>query len=98
VIESGTLLPMILTLLAGMAALVFTTVQPASTEASQPAEAAKEEAKAEQGFKVLVFSKTAGFRHDSIPEGIEAIRKLGEKHGFSVEATEGFGVFHGRAA
>ncbi len=28
-------------------------------------------------FKVLVFSKTAGFRHDSIPAGIAAIQQLG---------------------
>jgi type 1 glutamine amidotransferase len=37
---------------------------------------------------VLVFSKTAGFRHDSIPAGIDAIRSLGKQHGFHVEATE----------
>ena len=29
------------------------------------------------GTRVLVFSKTAGFRHDSIPEGIAAVRELG---------------------
>ena len=37
---------------------------------------------------VLVFSKTNGYRHASIPAGIEAIRALGEAHGFQVEATE----------
>lgn len=41
-----------------------------------------------RSFDVLIFSKTAGFRHDSIPDGIEAIRRLGEEHGFTVEATE----------
>jgi type 1 glutamine amidotransferase len=44
-------------------------------------------------FRVLVFSKTAGFRHDSIPAGIEAIRQLGGKAGFSVAATEDASVF-----
>ncbi|MEX0646580.1 MAG: ThuA domain-containing protein [Balneolaceae bacterium] len=39
-------------------------------------------------FSVLVFSKTAGFRHDSIEDGIEAVQKLGEEHNFSVTATE----------
>lgn len=39
-------------------------------------------------FKVLVFSKTAGFRHDSIAPGIEAIKKLGGEHNLSVDATE----------
>jgi cytochrome c len=39
-------------------------------------------------FAVLVFSKTAEFRHDSIPDGIAAIRALGAGHGFAVDATE----------
>jgi cytochrome c len=39
-------------------------------------------------FAVLVFSKTAGFRHDSIPQGIAAIRTLGAEHGFAVDSTE----------
>nr|WP_063818085.1 ThuA domain-containing protein [Herbidospora sakaeratensis] len=38
--------------------------------------------------KVLVFSKTAGFRHDSIPAGITAIQQLGAANGFTVTATE----------
>jgi cytochrome c len=42
---------------------------------------------------VLVFSKTAGFRHDSIPAGIAAIQALGEQNGFAVEATEDAGAF-----
>jgi type 1 glutamine amidotransferase len=37
---------------------------------------------------VLVFSKTTGFRHDSIPLAIAAIQKLGKDHGFQVDATE----------
>jgi cytochrome c len=39
-------------------------------------------------FAVLVFSKTTGFRHDSIPHGIAAIKALGTDHGFSVDSTE----------
>src|SRR6516165_5021920 len=39
-------------------------------------------------FAVLVFSKTTGFRHDSIPDGIAAIRALGAEHGFKVDDTE----------
>lgn len=38
--------------------------------------------------RILVFSKTTVYRHESIPSGIEAIRKLGEKHGFVVDTTE----------
>jgi type 1 glutamine amidotransferase len=37
---------------------------------------------------VLVFSKTTGFRHDSIPLGIAAIEALGAEHGFAVDSTE----------
>lgn len=42
---------------------------------------------------VLVFSKTEGFRHDSIEPGIEAIKKMGQEKGFSVAATEDAGLF-----
>ncbi|MGH3875623.1 MAG: ThuA domain-containing protein [Actinophytocola sp.] len=42
---------------------------------------------------VLVFSKTAGFRHDSIPTGIAAIQELGAANGFAVEATEDAAAF-----
>ncbi|MCB0585752.1 MAG: ThuA domain-containing protein, partial [Phaeodactylibacter sp.] len=47
----------------------------------------------EKFLRVLVFSKTEGYRHASIEPGIEAIRNLGEKHGFTVEATEDAEVF-----
>ncbi|MEO5904715.1 MAG: ThuA domain-containing protein [Gemmatimonadaceae bacterium] len=43
--------------------------------------------------RVLVFSKTAGFRHSSIEIGIATIRKLGQENGFSVDATEDAGAF-----
>ncbi|PJJ62421.1 ThuA domain-containing protein [Compostimonas suwonensis] len=39
-------------------------------------------------FKALVFSKTAGFRHGSIPAGISAIQQLGEENNFEVDVTE----------
>jgi type 1 glutamine amidotransferase len=40
--------------------------------------------------RVLVFSKTAGYRHNSIPDGIAAIRAVS---GFAVDATEDAGAF-----
>ncbi|WP_328355905.1 ThuA domain-containing protein [Streptomyces sp. NBC_00445] len=43
---------------------------------------------ADTPYDVLVFSKTAGFRHDSIPAGIQAIRDLGAANSFTVTATE----------
>ena len=45
-------------------------------------------------FKVLVFTKTTGFRHDSIPNAIEAINKLGIENNFAVDATEDANVFN----
>ncbi|WP_182888179.1 ThuA domain-containing protein, partial [Microbispora sp. H10885] len=44
-------------------------------------------------FKVLVFSKTTGFRHDSIPEGIAAVQKLGQENNFAVDTTEDSAAF-----
>src|SRR3954453_9360189 len=38
--------------------------------------------------KVLVFSKTAAFRHDSIPQGLAMVEALGAANRFSVDATE----------
>ncbi|MFT4016783.1 MAG: ThuA domain-containing protein [Agriterribacter sp.] len=37
--------------------------------------------------KVLVFSKTAGYHHESIAKGIPAIEKLGKENGFDVDTT-----------
>lgn len=43
--------------------------------------------------RILVFSKTAGFRHSSIEPGIAALRSLGAANGFNVDATEEAGQF-----
>jgi type 1 glutamine amidotransferase len=43
--------------------------------------------------KLLVFSKTTGFRHDSIPACVEAIRTLGQANKFDIDATEDSSVF-----
>src|SRR5262249_41431609 len=48
---------------------------------------------AQSQARILVFSKTTGFRHDSIPDGIAAIRQLGQQNGFDVDATEDAGAF-----
>jgi uncharacterized protein len=39
-------------------------------------------------LNVLVFSKTAGYRHTSIPSGIKAITTLAQQKGWAVTATE----------
>ncbi|WP_432830091.1 ThuA domain-containing protein [Dactylosporangium sp. CA-092794] len=48
---------------------------------------------ADAPYKVLVFSKTAGFRHSSIPNGIAAIQSLGAANSFTVTATEDAAAF-----
>ncbi|OLF06103.1 hypothetical protein BLA60_32690 [Actinophytocola xinjiangensis] len=58
-----------------------------------PSQFAAASAAPRAAFSVLVFSKTAGFRHDSIPTGIAAIRQLGAQNDFTVEATEDAGAF-----
>ncbi|MEV4344533.1 ThuA domain-containing protein [Actinoplanes sp. NPDC049596] len=48
---------------------------------------------ADAPYDVLVFSKTAAFRHDAIPAGIQLIRDLGAANSFTVTATEDAGQF-----
>ena len=38
--------------------------------------------------RILVFYKTSGFYHESIPAGIRAIQQLGANHGFVVDTTK----------
>jgi type 1 glutamine amidotransferase len=55
---------------------------------SSPSVPASSSAAASPAFSILVFSKTAGFRHDSIPAGIAAVQALGRQVGFAVDASE----------
>ncbi|MFG1918693.1 ThuA domain-containing protein [Micromonospora sp. NPDC048898] len=68
------------------AALAALAVIACTTPAS-PASAA------DAPYDVLVFSKTAGFRHDAIPVGIQTIRDLGAANNFTVTATEDAATF-----
>jgi len=42
---------------------------------------------------ILVFFKTGGYYHESIPTGVKAIQELGEKNGFSVDTTTNANMF-----
>ncbi|MGW7645652.1 ThuA domain-containing protein [Streptomyces bobili] len=70
------------TSLVGAALLLGGVTLPAASHPTSPGEA-----------RVLVFSKTAGFRHDSIPDGVAALKELGATDGFTVHATEDAGAF-----
>lgn len=43
--------------------------------------------------RVLIFSKTLKYHHESIPDAIIAIRKLGELHHFTVDTTTNSALF-----
>ena len=45
------------------------------------------------GFQVLIFSRTAGFRHASIPTAVAALMSLQVTGGYQAEATEDAGAF-----
>jgi type 1 glutamine amidotransferase len=55
---------------------------------ARPLSLVAETAEAAQLARVVVFSRTVAFRHESIPAGIAALRELGGRHGFAVDATE----------
>jgi type 1 glutamine amidotransferase len=44
--------------------------------------------------RILLFSKTAGYRHASIEPAVAALTRLAEEHGVVAEATEDASVFH----
>src|SRR5205085_11950223 len=44
--------------------------------------------------RVLVFSKTTGYRHASIANGKVAIQNLGKQNGFNVDTTENAELFN----
>ncbi len=44
--------------------------------------------------RVLVFSKTMGFHHASIPKAINAIMKLGQENGFDIDTTTNSDYFN----
>lgn len=43
--------------------------------------------------RLLVFSKTAGYRHVSIPAGKNALKELADQHGFAIDFSEDSNVF-----
>jgi cytochrome c len=49
------------------------------------------------GKRILVFSKTAGFRHDSIPTGIAMFQTLAQANGFTMQASEDANLFNDTA-
>jgi cytochrome c len=69
---------------AAAAVMLILVLDGCGGQPSRPAPMAQE---ARDGFAVLVFTRTTGFRHASIDDGVAAIRRLGAANGFTVEAT-----------
>lgn len=64
-------------------ATVLTVALAATTGVAKPNPAA-----APVSPRVLVFTKTEGFRHDSIPVAIEQLGKLGGEYNIDFDFTE----------
>ena len=43
--------------------------------------------------RILLFSRTLEYRHDSIPDAVAAVQALGAEHGFGVDHTEDSAAF-----
>jgi type 1 glutamine amidotransferase len=48
---------------------------------------------AQQGKRVLVFTKTQRYHHQSIPAGVKAIQKIGAENNFAVDTTANSACF-----
>jgi len=48
---------------------------------------------AQQAPRVLLFSKTAGFRHEAIPTAIAALQTLAQQRDWAIEASEDASIF-----
>ncbi|MDH6565284.1 type 1 glutamine amidotransferase [Streptomyces sp. SAI-117] len=88
----------VLGLFTGLALCLAPQATALPTRADQPAAPARQaapaaahpaaQAAADPAYKILVFSRTAGFRHSSIDDGIAALRALGTENNFTVDASE----------
>lgn len=58
------------------------------TQVSAQDDPSTEKKEAKMPELVLVFTKTAGFRHQSIEKGVQTFRELGRKNGFIALQTE----------
>ncbi|MGW6054522.1 ThuA domain-containing protein [Streptomyces sp. NPDC055189] len=79
--------------LVALLALVIGLALTAPSRATAQADPEPKAAAAEP-YRVLVFSKTTNSQHESIPAGVEAIKKLGSENGFEVEATDDAAAFN----
>lgn len=75
-------------LLVGSALLLWSCGQSSKASDDQGGGAASSAQTTDDGERVLVFTKTTGYYHESIPSGIAAIQKLGSENNFQVDTTK----------
>ena len=75
-----------------LAPLLLAACVPHGGVAERPDAAAAVPESAESA-RILVFTRTAGFRHDSIPVAVDTLRALASDAGFSVEQSEDPALF-----
>jgi type 1 glutamine amidotransferase len=82
-------------LLSGFALLFVCSVQSCSSSVSEPeTPPVTAEQETNDPSRILVFSKTSGYYHESIPDGIAAIQKLGSEHNVQVDTTKNAAYFN----
>jgi cytochrome c len=78
----------------GLAAVFF--LQACNDNTSSEGNLADDKQSASQtlaGAHLLVFTKSVGWRHDSIPAGVAALQKLASENNFTVEASDDSALF-----
>jgi len=73
--------------LIGAGLLGATQASDPKSQANSPEDAGARKTPPERRGRILIFSKTAGFRHDSIPDGIAALRELLSAR-YDIDASE----------
>lgn len=95
-IRQSSIIALAVTLMAGSAASSSFAGEVTDEQRKKIIDAAPEKAPAEvkQPRRLLVFSRTTGYRHSSIPQGVEAMKILGEKSkAFTIEHSEDPAIF-----
>ena len=77
--------------------LLFGALTLAATLGGSPATSTPRASAQVEETSVLFFHRTTGFRHDSIPNALQAVQELGAQNGFTVTETQDPTVFNDTA-
>ncbi len=71
-----------------VAAMFITLMSCGEKATKKDKELAQKVGTTSQNDQILVFTKTAGFRHKSIEKGVATLKELGRENGFEITQTE----------